>query len=1091
MATAASGSPVCDLYKVMDSYIGQIDLPIDVDTVKDRSPELPETYIILDVSGSMDINVEGLVRKVIPKVLMNLRYTANEVINLITFGSFTQNYKMTIKDFFDGDFIKAGGCTYMNDVPSTLKELLSISKKKNIRMLIISDGIIEDQEVALAYATSVAALMRPKFNIFAHGIRLKTTDLGTPDTRAISGILQFNTFGMGKLIDLNGIRIDHEYRSSFEYSGYEAVFNQKDIEQLVVAMTNLFKDDVYTAPEELVSSDKVIQVDPWTDSELVYNCRVTSGKRNTFWFKSLPSKLFITQGSSKRTPVEIRLQETNASNIEVLMQDKIAHYLERLRVLKVINTRESLDEIKHIVNYFEKFQSYKHDVLEIVASSTKMSNSLVDRVAFFKRQIKSRERSNITELLRIAKDGTVASLNSAQAADYLRQAGTSRNAKNMASRAVQEGIDFDSKIREEVCQIAKHIEELSTIDDSSHACSFYSQNTTLGGLRVLADMVKQENMINQMDAAEIIKMFNIVGIACNGPIGDYPDPMTWHINQIYPGCYISVADIAMAFHQSHGKALSPAGYPDAQITNVIPFFEDERVLMFLKKYAPESLEYIASVGMRRIITGIPMTHGYTVCTGIMALTRHFKKNPSEIATQSLMTLMKNYNLQCGNYFERYSQHIRKGKLEDPCHIYLEYAGMKQMLQPIYRLLEHKAHREEMTKVQEVETVGEENEKRSNAYISKVLRSIYANEFTQRLKKTIKQSIKEPETLKSKAEALLHQLLSIDLNKNCTVPQDPFVKEPPNPIFCDVYVESEDVIQQFSHLEPKDLITWPILLQNNLDVTQLKALLTTKENRHEAARKTFGLPYSYRRFIFYNLVQALMYIDLQDRESTTGTSHIIDPIDLDAFEESIRKYIETLYRRKYEKLLKEKVEKETTALGDEFVYQFVFKSSIHDCEKLLVNGITRSGATFKLPNSTNKYFDDIVDLLKNMEYTDIEDRAEKCCLLMTGESKKGLYIWNNGNVVRKITKDCEEIYRNCGRGDEWESIAEKIFDKSGFHIYRESDLPNSHGHCNSNPSGWALGLGIDADSICEIEFGQRLTSYNAYMERIGFHIKPNN
>ena len=37
------------------------------------------------------------------------------------------------------------------------------------------------------------------------------------------------------------------------------------------------------------------------------------------------------------------------------------------------------------------------------------------------------------------------------------------------------------------------------------------------------------------------------------------------------------------------------------INNVIPYFDDERIHIFLKKYSPKLLEYNASIGIRKIL----------------------------------------------------------------------------------------------------------------------------------------------------------------------------------------------------------------------------------------------------------------------------------------------------------------------------------------------------------------------------------------------------------------------------------------------------------------------------------------------------------
>jgi hypothetical protein len=48
-------------------------------------------------------------------------------------------------------------------------------------------------------------------------------------------------------------------------------------------------------------------------------------------------------------------------------------------------------------------------------------------------------------------------------------------------------------------------------------------------------------------------------------------------------------------------------YNTEEIINVIPIFDDDRIHKFLRKYAPTILEYICSIGMRRIISDIPNT----------------------------------------------------------------------------------------------------------------------------------------------------------------------------------------------------------------------------------------------------------------------------------------------------------------------------------------------------------------------------------------------------------------------------------------------------------------------------------------------------
>ena len=88
------------------------------------------------------------------------------------------------------------------------------------------------------------------------------------------------------------------------------------------------------------------------------------------------------------------------------------------------------------------------------------------------------------------------------------------------------------------------------------------------------------------------------------------------INKIYPGCYISIADIATAEEYSKGNEhLKDPGSKEI-ITNCIPIFSDEKLYKFLKKYSPKMLELSAGLGMRRVLAEIPLTFESTILAGL-------------------------------------------------------------------------------------------------------------------------------------------------------------------------------------------------------------------------------------------------------------------------------------------------------------------------------------------------------------------------------------------------------------------------------------------------------------------------------------------
>ena len=107
----------------------------------------------------------------------------------------------------------------------------------------------------------------------------------------------------------------------------------------------------------------------------------------------------------------------------------------------------------------------------------------------------------------------------------------------MQKGALKDGEDSNEVIFKEIEQISKHKEELNDIDYSKHHTSFYSTSKTAESIKNLSDLFKNP-VFEELE--------NIVGIACNGNVGDYPDPSIYLLNKIYPGCYVSMADIATA-----------------------------------------------------------------------------------------------------------------------------------------------------------------------------------------------------------------------------------------------------------------------------------------------------------------------------------------------------------------------------------------------------------------------------------------------------------------------------------------------------------------------------------------------------------------
>lgn len=75
--------------------------------------------------------------------------------------------------------------------------------------------------------------------------------------------------------------------------------------------------------------------------------------------------------------------------------------------------------------------------------------------------------------------------------------------------------------------------------------------------------------------------------------------MTWRVNEIFIGSYVSLSDVLQAQQLKRGdlKATGSAHGKDKTIVNVVPLFDDLRIQRFLQRYAPSLLECTSSFSL--------------------------------------------------------------------------------------------------------------------------------------------------------------------------------------------------------------------------------------------------------------------------------------------------------------------------------------------------------------------------------------------------------------------------------------------------------------------------------------------------------------
>ena len=343
----------------MNDYVIELNLSrVDKNKVNKQA----EFIMILDVSGSMSGHVHKLVSDIIPNALNMLNYDDYHKIYLITFQSTVNSYSKSVKELKNDSSLEGRGGTYMAGVYQSVSSILSSNGiQKNYRILVLSDGIISDQENTVKRAEEIKKYIdNNNYSISVGSIRYNS-GYGQPDTRAISSILMLNT-------DNTKTRVLTEV-SSTDPNG-----------EVSRKIYELFKDD-YFESDFSIQSDKIkFRVEPWKEGS--NTIKLNEGKNIIFADKNPTlEKVGIYEGGKlKYTKDDFHNgYKLNYSNYNALLGAKINMTARKVRINKTSGSRAALEENKKIINYFENFEKNlqgNKNQTAIISKELKRTNEL-------------------------------------------------------------------------------------------------------------------------------------------------------------------------------------------------------------------------------------------------------------------------------------------------------------------------------------------------------------------------------------------------------------------------------------------------------------------------------------------------------------------------------------------------------------------------------------------------------------------------------------------------------------------------------------------------------------------------------------------
>jgi hypothetical protein len=1038
-------------------YLATVEVPrLTHDGKSGQNDSELTTVVLLDASGSMGQNVGRIVSDYLPNALQKAGYKEDQNIHLVTFSDLARHFIYSLADMRQSKHASEGS-TYMSPGIHKLTDILLKPECKKIRLLSISDGELHDQVESMRAATKLATILSdPEANrlISSKALRLFTSS-SQPDTRGLSSLLQLDNL------------------STTDKVGLIDVQASSDRSVIIDILHQMLVDSLGHNSGSLTTDNPVFLRDPWSNPSAEY--RLSEGL-NTFWFKDLPTNLrFIVNTMDgkdvKNGAVSDRQDMKNVlvdmgetlgfESYDTVLKVVVDRYLQRLRILKVLSTTDAAQEVSNIVQYFSKLETVFER--KDAGKDNMLQNNLQSRLAYFRCLVEKKNRSVSMRMAEIANDNKVSQMNSAQQANYLRTVDTSLTGKSLAKRAVKTGLDFDSVAIAEVKAMKLHLSELDGIDDSNHYISFYSQESTLQGIKAVCALVDSQNTIDKMSALEILQLLNIVGIPCIGPIGDFPDPKTYHIDNLLLGSFVSMSDVLMV--KEGGQTLRDP-YHNEIITNVVPFYDDDLIQQFLMKHAKTLLEYTASLGMRNMIVEVPHTYKYTMVGGLWNMACRLDKEKTAINVDVFTKLVTSYKTAVDHLFDYVQAYIKEPSDEEKKEnksYFIGNNGITNMISPMITIVDEQC-RGVSQKMQ---------------YMPAILRALYSFETYQVVRKFNKSDDDKVEQRKR----MLDNLLGIDFTKYGT-PLPPLftqytekIKHYETPHVNDQILD--DILNRFPWLS--HLATLPkFLLYSFKGEEGKKAILDSPTLTDEEIAEILGLSkpiagadaLDLRTFKLYCVVQSFLFHEKKLRvDSDNHRMMIEDCGNKKRMESMLANYVRIQYQADYQSRLATQHRIEKELLANELVELMLKAGDEATFTQLFRAGLTRNHVTVLISDTYQLGFIKLRDCLFDPT-KEVENRKLKLTIFVMGTDSANQLVWNKGNAIRTVPVGMlRDAFTNNGLAEYWDLELYPLYKEKNIYLYRDSDKANRHTHCNSKPSFWAFGyatVGAYFKDITEVE-----------------------
>ena len=520
------------------------------------------TIFVVDRSGSMGTHFCTVIREIIPKTMMGLGYSGEDMVKIITFDSNTDQFSAKVKEL-GHDKKECQGMTNMSGIFSELSKVFSVTPTNvPINVIVISDGEIGDAEQTIASAKNIATKIARSAPICVLPVRLKTSGSSNPDTKALACVAMLNSSGPVPIVEFD-ININ------------------RDVKVLVDILSNHMRHSVVTYGT-IVSHSAVLKTLPHTKplTELALSSKVS---------------YILIEPTADLAQIELNgVSLCDTLITEIASEDEISSFVDFvmswLKIRLVVGQKDA--DFMTVINWFKELQQ----ILESKASATSSNVLMRDRVQLVRNSIKKRSSSLLNQVLQLANESRLDKLNSNQMAEYLRS-----NVKSKATaRRIEEnsnGLSPDDMAK----HIFKTMFDITVNSDGddvgSGNISFWSQSGCAESLFSAKDLGNTADV----EANDVLQLSGGLGLCFSSRKTDLPDPWQFKAEEVFAGnLYLSESDI---------RTSSQLKFPstDKIITGVVPLMSLNPDLYKLYNFGSlkKLSELHAGISIRGVLGPIP------------------------------------------------------------------------------------------------------------------------------------------------------------------------------------------------------------------------------------------------------------------------------------------------------------------------------------------------------------------------------------------------------------------------------------------------------------------------------------------------------